>query len=248
MEYSTSPRFSLVATDLEEVVDKHAPQEPSRTLLRQLILNILHALHRRHRFDYEMTSLGRQQRLADLRALEQSFSKLVSALEVTGPLLQSQVRLLLADEVGASLSDHSFNCVRRPRSDLSLRTVARPEGLRAQQLYEALEDEAARYRRSTAEDAAEIVLAAFARRCAARILNYLERERLHRGGNPGRIYRNHVLIRLAASFHHVFATTPTTTVDGPFELLAADVLPLFDLDTDGLDQAIKRCLRHLKAQ
>ena len=73
-------------------------------------------------------------------------------------------------------------------------------------------------------------------------------DRAHnRGGAKGKPYRKHAIAVLAEAFPSLFNAEPTSSPGGTFCTLCEHVLPELGEDTDGLDTAVQRVLKDIRA-
>jgi hypothetical protein len=75
----------------------------------------------------------------------------------------------------------------------------------------------------------------------------LEIERHNEGGAPAKLYRNYVIQELAPIYHRVHGKFPTPTPRGGFVTMCELVLDVVDLETEGVDKAVGRVLKRIKA-
>ena len=73
----------------------------------------------------------------------------------------------------------------------------------------------------------------------------LDREQ-NRGGAKGKLYRKHAIAVLADAFPSLFGGKPTSSPGGDFCTLCEHVLPELGEDTEGLETAIQRVLKHIR--
>ena len=154
---------------------------------------------------------------------------------------------ILAEEIGRSISVDGFLRGGQPVGyEITLRAMDRTDGCSGNNMYEVLESEVRDARVHHASMCGDRVLSGLLDRVKDRIQFYLRVRHEAADGRPPEPYRAIVLDSLALDYEAIFDRRPTTTENGPFIKLAASVLELFGLPTDGLKAAVERQLRRLK--
>jgi hypothetical protein len=80
------------------------------------------------------------------------------------------------------------------------------------------------------------------------LIRFLDIERQNKGGAPAKLYRNYAVEQLVPVYQAIYGIPPTPTPGGQFVLLCELIITAIGLDTDGLDPAVARILRRLKAE
>jgi hypothetical protein len=120
-------------------------------------------------------------------------------------------------------------------------------GARDDGLYEALEDEMQQRRENLARQRVPSLLSRFVHELNHPLVRFLAIERQNKGGVPGKLYRNYFIENLVPVYKEIYRMAPRPTASGEFVTLCDWVLGAIGLETDGLDQAVGRILRRLKA-
>lgn len=239
-ESDRSRRFAIYERELNELLSNHAPDEPARTHLRQIIVEIQRALHIGLPLRTRASSSERRTRVDQLKVLEGAFGHVAWLLKRRAAPAQQVVSDILGAEIARALTNQAFEDAGVRVSMTSERELAIIRS-RSREPEAAVAEEAERARAMRRKQAAS-VLSSLHARCHALVAAQLEVERGHRGGRPSHPEREYILISIAMVFEDIFGKVPTASETGRYVELSAAVLRLFRLETLGVEAAAKRLL------
>jgi len=249
--------------DWDEIIANFDLSEIQAELLRQGISEIAADINQNLDFERrEFDGRDRKETIKHFRKISKTLKKLDSLLSDED---QNSNRLL-SDLYGRELAELLGNKgIEKLLPDFpgfdapSMRDLESRNANSREGPYEALDDmHYVHEREQIARSTAHLLLQRLTRTLNQPLLRFLEIQRQTRGGNPGRRYRNYVIQQLAILFHRVFDKPPTRTTLGPirnraqqastgqFIILCELVLTTFNMDTDGLENAVDRTLNRLK--
>jgi hypothetical protein len=182
-----------------------------------------------------------------LRGLSKDLENLDKHLADVDPSTTQIIRRLLSGRLAELLSHRGFaELLDEPVSyQISSHVLTSREAVSREGPARAIETELQSYRASVAARSAPDLLKGLLRALRQPVLHFLEIERGNRGGAPFKIYRNHVIARLAPVYERLWHETPVSTPEGKFVLLCELVLGAIGLDTTGIDSAVARIHRKL---
>jgi hypothetical protein len=220
---------------------------PRNRQFSELIAHVKDQLNFHDKHKDELTPKARRGRRTEVQQLAKAFGAVESALAGSTPMVRSEIRRVLADMLGHSLSVHAFEQAREfVSTEVSIHTPHSREGTRREGPYRALEAEVARVRCVAARRAGDRVLDGLCHGLREKLEAYIEREKQLKIEFRGDPYRRIVLTWLADGFEEVFDRHPTPTEGGRFVKVCDAVLGLFDLPTEGLVKAIERVLKAMR--
>jgi hypothetical protein len=192
---------------------------------------------------------NRKKRLEYIRTLSNRWTKLEKQLAGRDHNIDAILRSQLGRRLGELLSHSGFERLidTSPGYSVGMRFPPARVGARDDGLYRALEEEMLQRRVNLAERAAPKLLIELVRELNHPLLRFLEIERQNKGGAPGKLYRNYAVEQMIPVYHAIYGATPTPTPSGEFVILCEFVLTAIGLDTVGLEEAVARILRRLKA-
>jgi len=226
--------------DLNKLLRSHAPREPARTELKQLILRLQGALHRGLPLRIRATSSERRERRDHLNDLASALGKVARVLKRRATPARRVVDDVLGAEIARLVTDQAFEDAGVPVHTPSERDLAFIRS-RSREPEAAVAEEGRR-RREVRGNQPGHVLASVVARFQALVAAQLEVERGGKGGRPSHPEREYVLSRLALAFEDIFGKAPTSSETGQYVMLCQAVLELFRLETTGVGSAAKRLL------
>jgi hypothetical protein len=201
----------------------------------------------RHQRVSEQKTQGRDRSQINkyLRALSKQLENLDKHLADLDPSTAQFTRRLLGGRLAELLSHRAFaELLDEPMSyQVSSHVLRSREATSHNGLARAIETELQSYRANVSARAAPDLLKRLLRALREPVLHFLEIERGNRGGAPAKIYRNHVIDRLAPVYERLWHKAPVSTPEGKFVLLCELVLQAIGLDTEGTDKAVARILK-----
>jgi hypothetical protein len=216
------------------------PQAATDPLARN-VAQIGSAIHRARLSESRRSPKARRERLQHLRKTTAKVSQLTDLLQTTTPDIRDQLNILLSEPLGRYLSVQAFEDAGTSiDTETSIHTLRSREGMSRAGPYRAIEVEVAVSRVSAASKSASRVLSSVLVHLKSRMDMQIALMRRAAGGNPGNVYRSFAVQRLADAYQVYLCETPTTTNTGRFVKLCESVLPLFEIELDGLDQAVQR--------
>lgn len=238
------PRFAIHERDLNRLLRAHAPKDPARTQLKQLILGLQDALHGGLPLRVRATSAERRERRDHLNDLASALGRVARVLWRRATPARRVVDDVLGHEIARLLTDEAFEEAGVPVHTPSERDLAFIRS-RSREPEAAVAAEA-RSRRAMRGNQPGRVLANVVAHFHALVAARLEIERGGKGGRPSHPERAYVLSRLALAFEDIFDTAPTSSETGQYVKLSEAVLGLFGLETTGLVPAAKRVLAKIR--
>jgi hypothetical protein len=192
---------------------------------------------------------NRQQIIAYIEGLSRCLATLEQRLAEGDANTNAVRRSQLGSRVGELLSIQAFEELihESPGHSVSSRFPPARMSSRDDGLYRAWEDEVTQRRVNIARIYAPRLLGRLAGDLNRPLLRLLEVEQENEGGAPGKRHRNLVIDELAPVYRWVYGEDPVTTPGGKFALLCSLVLEEIGIDIEGLDSAIARRLKKLKA-
>jgi hypothetical protein len=193
----------------------------------------------------------RKERLRYIRTLSGLLSELEARLTDRDPNTDTILRRQLGEKLGELLSHAGFEQLIQSSPgygiDHSRFPSARDDFSRDDGFYRAYEQQMLPRRMRLAEQRTPHLLIALAHTLNKPLAMHLEMERQNKGGAPGKLYRNYVIQELVPIYRRVYGRFPTTTPGGGFATMCELVLTAINLKTDGLEKAIVRVLKQIKA-
>jgi hypothetical protein len=185
-----------------------------------------------------------------LRTLSKQLGNLDNHLADLDPSTTQVIRRLLGGRLAELLSHRGFaELLNEPMSyDVSSHVLESREATARAGPARAIESELESYRANVSTRFAPDILKRLLRALRQPVLHFLEIERANRGGARPKIYRNHVIARLAPVYERLWHKAPVSTPEGKFVLLCELVLGAIGLDTAGADTAVARILKNSKSE
>lgn len=182
-----------------------------------------------------------------LRALSKQLENLDKQLAELDPSTTLVIGRLLGGRLAELLSHRGFaELLDEPMSyHVSSHILTSREATSRAGPAHAIETELQSYRANVSARFAPDLLKRLLRALRQPFLHFLEIERGNRGGAPSKIYRNHVIARLAQVYEDLWHKAPVSTPEGKFVLLCELVLGAIVLETEGTDTAVARILKKL---
>jgi hypothetical protein len=192
---------------------------------------------------------NRAERLRYIKTLTGRWTTLEHQLANRDGNIDSILRSQLGMRLGELLSHRGIERLinTSPGYSLGARFPPARVGARGDGLYQALEEEMLQRRVNLAERAAPRLLIELVRELNRPLIRFLDIERQNKGGAPAKLYRNYAVEQLVQVYQAIYGIAPTPTPGGKFVLLCDFIFGAVGLDTDGLDPAVARILRRLKA-
>ena len=238
------------ADDQREIDESLRLDTTASAFLRQRVSGIVDDIARHATVQAEMAQgRNRKERLQYIKTLSSHWAKLENQLADRDHNIDAILRSQLGRRLGELLSHRAFERLidTSPGYSVGMRFQLARVGAGDDDLYRALEAEMRQRRVNLAERAAPKLLIELVRELNRPLLRFLQMERQNKGGAPGKLYRNYAVEQLIPVSTQIYGTTPTPTPSGEFVILCEFILTAIGLDTDGLEEAVARILRRLKA-
>lgn len=196
--------------------------------------------------------MPRPERNKLLRAMTKALTSLEVSLTAFAGHEDRTLARIYATMLGHQLSNAGIEAALGRQitwSEPSFRLLESREAEEREGPYELLEAEHYRpARESIARAQAPEIVQGHIRQLRRRLEAYLALDRAHsRRGAEGKPYRKHAIAILAGAFPSLFDAEPTSSPGGAFCTLCEHVLPELGEDTGGLDTAVQRTLKELRA-
>lgn len=190
----------------------------------------------------------RQQVNAYIRRLNRLLCQLNDQLIDCDPNADQVVRRVLGNQLGVLLSQAAVANLSgiTPAHEPSVHLWDSLEEQDYSEIYPALEAGFTSARCYITAQRATKTLRGLILALSAPLGEFLNMERQAKGGTPAKLYRNHVIARLAPVYRQLWDKQPTSSPNGKFVQLCEHLIDLIGLDSNGTDQAVVRILRRLK--
>jgi hypothetical protein len=241
--------IAFPAANDQREIDKHLNLDTSASaFLWQRVSQLVDDITRHCAVQAEMAKgRNRAERLRYIKTLTSRWTTLENQLAQRDGNIDTIFRSQLGRRLGELLSHRGIERLIDTSPGYSVgarfppaRVEARDDGL-----YQALEEEMLQRRVNLAEQAAPRLLIALVRELNRPLVRFLYIERQNKGGAPAKLYRNYAVEQLVPVYQAIYGIAPTP--GGEFALLCELIIAAIGLDTIGLDQAVARILRRLKA-
>jgi hypothetical protein len=185
---------------------------------------------------------ARKARKVYLRNCIDTFDRLWTLLKTPGGA--AMFNRLTYEQTGRYLTASAFtrHGLSRDRLEPTERDLGLREPLRDDHRYSWIEEAAVGLRESAARENGHVALGVLLISLRNRLKRQLDFMNRDKGGRPEDLYRKHAILELAEAYLEFTGRKATATASGKFTNLCSDIFPLLNINTDGLESALKRYL------